>query len=283
MIEIITDSTSDITLQEAKKYGITVVPLTVHFGDEEFLDGVTITPHEFYEKLIECEQLPKTSQATPFAYAEAYQNAVQEGKEIIVITISSKLSGCYQSAVNAASEFDSRISIIDSENAAIGEKALVLKAIELRDKGCSLEEMTTKLEEAKKHLHLLALLNTLEYLKKGGRISAAAALAGSIIGIKPVITIKDGAIEVVGKARGSKTGNNMLSKFINESGQINFNEPLCLGYTGNDPHPLDKYIEDSKELYKDYNKDFDITVIGGAIGTHAGPGCIAIAYFDKLV
>ena len=257
MIEIITDSTSDITLQEAKKYGITVVPLTVHFGDEEFLDGVTITPLEFYEKLIECEQLPKTSQATPFAYAEAYQNAVQEGKEIIV-------------------------TIIDSENAAIGEKALVLKAIELRDKGCSLEEMTAQLEEAKKHLHLLALLNTLEYLKKGGRISAAAALAGSIIGIKPVITIKDGAIEVVGKARGSKTGNNMLSKFINESGQINFNEPLCLGYTGNDPHPLDKYIEDSKELYKDYNKDFDITVIGGAIGTHAGPGCIAIAYFDKL-
>ena len=136
MIEIITDSTSDITLQEAKKYGITVVPLTVHFGDEEFLDGVTITPHDFYEKLIECEQLPKTSQATPFAYAEAYQKAYDEGKDILVITISSKLSGCYQSAVNASSEFDSHISIIDSENAAIAEKALVLKAIELRDKGC---------------------------------------------------------------------------------------------------------------------------------------------------
>lgn len=281
MIQIITDSTSDITTEEAQKYNITVLPLTVRFGTEEYLDGQTITPKEFYEKMIESDELPKTSQVTPFVYEEAYLKAYNNGDDILVITVSSKLSGCYQSAINASLAFGDRVSIVDSDLATIGEKALVLKAIKLRDEGYSLKEITEKLTEAKKHLHFIALLNTLEYLRKGGRISAAAAIAGMIIGIKPVISFKDGAIEVIGKARGSKTGNNMLIKFVQEHGPINFNEPFCLGYTGNDSHPLDKYKEDSASLYEEFTGEFDITTIGSAIGTYAGPGCIAFAFFDK--
>lgn len=280
MIQIITDSVSDITSEEAQKYNITVLPLTVRFGEEEFIDGVTIKAKEFYDKLVESDELPKTSQITPFTYEEAYLKAHNEGNDVLVITVSKKLSGCYQNAVSSSLAFGEHVSVVDSDLATIGEKALVLKAIELRDSGLSLKEITDKLIESKNHLHFIALLDTLEYLRKGGRISAAAAIAGMLIGIKPVITFKDGAIEVVGKARGSKTGNNMLIKYVKENGPINFKEPVCLGYTGNDPHILEKYITDSKDLYKEFNGEFDITTIGSTVGVYAGPGCYAFTFFD---
>lgn len=273
-IKIITDSASDMTTNGILK----VIPLKVSFGDVEYRDGVDLTFNEFYEKLIETDELPKTSQATPIAFEEEYEAAIKEGCEVVVITMSSKLSGTYQSACIAAQDFDN-VYVVDSENATVGQRTLVQYAIELADKGMSAKEIAVTLDEAKKKIHLVALLDTLEYLKKGGRISAAAAAIGNLLSIKPVIALVDGEIVVLGKARGSKQGNNLLVQQIENYGGIDFSKPLFLGYTGLTDAVIQKYIEDSKALWEGNTDELPVTRVGAAVGTHIGPGGIAIAFF----
>lgn len=273
-IKIITDSASDMTTNGILK----VIPLKVSFGDVEYRDGVDLTFNEFYEKLIETDELPKTSQATPIAFEEEYEAAIKEGCEVVVITMSSKLSGTYQSACIAAQEFDN-VYVVDSENVTVGQRTLVQYAIELANKGMSAKEIAETLDAAKKKIHLVALLDTLEYLKKGGRISAAAAAIGNLLSIKPVIAIVDGEIAMLGKARGSKQGNNLLVQQIENYGGIDFSKPLFLGYTGLTDAVIQKYIEDSKALWEGNTDELPVTRVGAAVGTHIGPGGIAIAFF----
>ncbi len=280
-IRIICDSASDITKELAQELNVTVLPIKTIFGDEEYLDGVTMSHIEFYEKLIETDELPKTSQIAPYDYEKVFSEVVEAGDTAICITLSSKLSGCYQSAHIAAEEYPEQIKIVDSENVCIGQQILVKLAVQLRDEGNTAEEIVTVLHREKKNIRLIALLDTLEYLKKGGRISATAAFAGTLLSIKPVIAVENGEIAMLGKARGSKNGNNMLISMIEKEGGINADKPLCLAYSGLSKNLLDKYIKDSAKLYEGIIDELPIAVIGSTIGTHVGPGAIALAFFVK--
>lgn len=279
-VKIITDSASDISESEAKALGITMLPMSVRFGEEEFFDGVSITPTEFYEKLIESDTLPKTSQVTPFMFERAYAELTENGDEVIVITISSKLSGTYQSAKSAALDYDGKVFVVDSLNAAIGERLLCEYALSLIKQGKGAKEVASELEGSKGRIRLMALLNTLEYLKKGGRISAVTAFAGEVLGIKPVIAVIDGEVKLVGKARGSKNGENLLNELVKKSG-VDFDMPLGTIYSGTSDHLLNKYIEDSVDLWKNGTAAVSKHVLGATIGTHVGPNAIGVAFFAQ--
>lgn len=276
--KIIVDSTADLFPE--LKNRVSVVPLTVHFGEKEYLDGVTIDHKTFYEKLVESDELPTTSQVTPEAFIKEFQKIKENGDSAVVITISSKLSGTYQSAVIAAEDFDS-IYIVDSGTAAIGSGILAEMALKLADGGITANEIAEILNREKEKIVIVALLDTLEYLKKGGRISKTVAFAGAVLNIKPVISVFDGEIAVLGKARGSKMGNNLLVQEIEKAGGVDFEKPVLLGFTGLSDALLLKYIEDSRYLWEQGLKDIRYTAIGSVIGTHAGPGAIAAAFFKK--
>lgn len=275
---IIVDSTSD--LMPNIKNQVSVVPLTVHFGEEEYIDGVTIDHKAFYEKLVETDVHPSTSQAIPAAFSEEYEKVKESGESAVVITLSSKLSGTYQSAMIAAADFDN-IYVVDSGSAAIGGGILVEYALRLLNEGLGAKEIAEKLEEEKKNIVVVALVDTLEHLKKGGRISKTVAFAGAVLNIKPVLSICDGEIQILGKARGSKMGNNLLVQEIEKAGGVDFSKPVLLGYTGLSDALLLKYIEDSKHLWEQGIEDIRYTTIGSVIGTHAGPGAVAVAFFKK--
>lgn len=280
-IRIITDSASDITQTEAKALDLTVIPLKTIFGEREYLDGVTLDHKTFYHKLIEGDILPTTSQIAPFDYEEHFRKALEQGDEVLCITVSSKLSGCHQSACIAAGEFPGKVVVVDSQNVAIGERILVQLACQLRSEGKTAVEIGEALNEKRHNIRLIALLDTLEYLKKGGRISSAAALAGSLLSIKPVVAIEDGEVAILGKARGSKNGSNMLRDLVEKSGGIHFDLPFALAYTGLEDSLLRKYIADSASLYEDKTSDLPVYPIGSTIGTHVGPGAIAVAFFSN--
>lgn len=276
-VKIITDSASDITQAEARQWDIQVLPLRTIFNGEEFLDGVTIDNHQFFQKLIESDILPTTSQLSPYEYEEAFQAARAAGDEVLCVTLSSKLSGCCQSACIAADTVPAVV--VDSENVCIGQRILVELAIRLRDAGKSAREISDILEREKRNIRLIALLDTLEYLKKGGRISPAAALAGSLLSIKPVVAVEQGEVTILGKARGSKNGSNMLMELVRKCGGINFEKPYCLAYSGLSDAMLQKYIADSADLYAGQTEYLPVSTIGSTIGTHVGPGAIAAAFF----
>lgn len=276
-VKIIIDSTTDMRAGLEKEF--IVVPLTVCFGDTEYIDGVTINKREFYEKLIECDTLPVTSQATPASFEGVFEEVVKNGDTAVVITLASTLSGTYQSAMIAASEYEDSIFVVDSESVTVGEGILAEMAVKLRNEGKTAKEIADILETEKKKVLIVALLDTLEYLKKGGRISPAVAFAGGLLSIKPVVCLEDGEIKVLGKARGSKQGNNFLVQEIEKASGIDFSKPLMLGYTGLSDVLLTKYVEDSAALWQDQTEKLDSAHIGSVIGTHIGPGAIAVAFF----
>ena len=275
---IIVDSTSD--LLPSIKEQVHVVPLTVNFGEEEYVDGVTIDHKAFYEKLIETDVHPSTSQASPVAFGIEFEKAREAGESAVVITLTSKLSGTYQSATIAAEEYDN-VYIVDSGTVAIGGGILVEYALKLLDEGLEAKEIAEKLEEAKSNIIIVALVDTLEYLKKGGRISKAVAFAGGVLNIKPVLSVEGGEIKMLGKARGSKMGNNLLAEEIEKAGGVDFSMPLLLGYTGLSDAMLLKYIKDSKHIWEGNVDEVRYTSIGSVIGTHAGPGAVAVAFYKK--
>ncbi|MCI5955323.1 MAG: DegV family protein [Lachnospiraceae bacterium] len=278
-VRIVIDSASDITLQRADELHLDFMPLKTIFGEEEYLDGITITHKQFYEKLIECGTIPTTSQIPPYEFEKKFKEIREAGDTAVVITLSSLLSGTYQSAVLASDGFEDCIFTVDSLNVSLGLQSLVLYAVRLRDQGMSAKEIAAELERVKNKIVVLAVIDTLEYLKQGGRISKTAAWAGTMLAIKPVISIVKGEVVILGKARGSKNGNNMLMQNVKESGGIDFSMPYCLGYTGLDDTLLQKYIRDSAVLWEGKTDNLPITTIGSTIGTHAGPGAIGVAFF----
>lgn len=277
-VKIIIDSTTDL-IPEIKSR-VTVVPLTVHFGEEEYIDGVTITHKEFYEKLIETDVMPHTSQATPADFADVFEQVANAGDSAVVLTLSSKLSGTYQSAMIAAADYDN-IFVVDSDSVTIGAGILAELALQLADSGMDAKSIAERLEEDKKDVRIIAMVDTLEYLKRGGRVSKTVAFAGGLLNIKPVLSVVGGEIIMLGKARGSKQGNNLLVTEIEKSGGVDFGRPVLLGYSGLSDILLQKYIEDSADLWKNGVSELHSTVIGSVIGTHAGPGAIAAAFFKK--
>ena len=278
-IRIITDSGCDMLPPYAPN--LTVLPLTITFGEESFLDGVELDHHRFYEKLIEGEELPTTSQIAPAAFEEAFQRAVDAGEAVVCVTLSSKLSGTYQSARIAAEGFAGQVWVVDSENVTIGQRLLVERAVELAGQGLDAAQLSARLDQEKKDIRLVALLDTLEYLKRGGRISPSIAMVGGLLSIKPVVAVQDGEVVLLGKARGSKNGNNLLIQLIQKTSGVDFGRPYRLGYTGLDDGLLQKYIADSVQLWQDHVEELPVSTVGGAIGTHVGPGAVAVAFFQK--
>ena len=276
-VRIIVDSSTDVSEKYREK--IQFVPLTVRFGDKEYLDGVELSKHQFYEMLVESDVLPTTSQATPAAFAEYLESVASAGDSAVVITLSSKLSGTYQSAVLAAEDYPN-IYVVDSQSVAIGTGVLAQYAVELAQQGMGAEEIAQVLTQQREKVCVVALLDTLEYLKKGGRISKTVAFVGGALAIKPVVAIVDGKVILLGKARGSKNGENFLMREAEKAG-LDFSRPICLGYTGFSDAMLQKYMEDSRHLWEGHEDNLPICTIGATIGTHIGPNAIALSFFEK--
>lgn len=276
-IRILTDSGSDICAPFPEN--LTVIPLTIHFGPEEYRDGETIDHKTFYEKLTSGSALPTTSLIPPGEFEQAYKKAQDAGETVIAIVLSSKLSGTYQSAALAAEGFD-HVYVVDSLNATLGEQILVKYALQLVERGMSAADIAAELERAKSHVNLMGLPDTLEYLHRGGRVSKTVAVLGGALSIKPVLRLVDGVVVMIGKARGSKNGNNYLIQEVNKSG-VDFSKPLCLGYTGLSDELLQRYIADSRQLWEGKIDKLPISTVGATIGTHVGPGAIVVAFFDN--
>ena len=276
-IRILTDSGSDICAPFPEN--LTVIPLTIHFGPEEYRDGETIDHKTFYEKLTSGSALPTTSLIPPGEFEQAYKKAQDAGETVIAIVLSSKLSGTYQSAALAAEGFD-HVYVVDSLNATLGEQILVKYALQLVERGMSAADIAAELERAKSHVNLMGLPDTLEYLHRGGRVSKTVAVLGGALSIKPVLRLVDGVVVMIGKARGSKNGNNYLIQEVNKSG-VDFSKPLCLGYTGLSDELLQRYIADSRQLWEGKVDTLPISTVGAPIGTHVGPGAIVVAFFDN--
>lgn len=280
-IQFITDSASDILPAEAEALGVRLIPLTVTIDGTEYRDAVDLTHRDFYEKLTTCKALPTTSQVTPAQYTEVMEQVTANGDTAIVIVLSSALSGTYQSACIAAADFPGKVWVVDSQSVCIGQRLLVQMGMRFREEGKSEQEIVEQLNREKEKLRVLAALETLEYLKKGGRISAATAFAGELLSIKPVVTVQDGAVVLCGKARGSKNVGNLLRKMIADNGGIDFSRPFCLAYSGNSDKNLHQYITDHADLWDNGSRRLPITTVGCTIGTHVGPGAIAVAYFEN--
>ncbi len=281
MVKLLVDSACDLEQEEAEVRGIFLMPLLIRFGEEEFEDGVTLSHRAFFEKLIETSDLPQTSQINDYRFEEAFSTLTADGSEVVAVTISSKLSGTHANAVKAAKKFEGKVHVVDSLNACIGERILVDYADRLIREGLPAAEVAAKLEESKGKIRLLAVLDTLQYLRKGGRISSVTAIAGEMLSIKPVISVVKGEVKLVGKAMGSKKGNNLLNRLVSDCGGIDFSMPYTLGYSGLSDEFLLKYLHDSEHLYKDHTDSVPYYLIGSAIGTHVGPGAIAVAFFSN--
>lgn len=275
---IMIDSTANLSLELRQM--LTVIPLTVHFKDEEYIDGVTITNEEFYEKLEQADELPNTSQATPDGFYKVFEEVKNAGEEAVVITVASKLSGTCQSAHIAAKEFDN-IYVVDSGNVAVGAGVITEYAIRLAEEGKSAREIKEILDKEKENVYIIAMVDTLKYLKMGGRISGVAAFAGELLNIKPIVEVYDGVIRMITKARGPKMGNQALIQEIKKVGQVDFSKPVLFGHSGRTDDGVKQFLESSKDFWAEGNVPAESVLMGSVIGTHAGPGIVAIAFFKK--
>lgn len=280
MVKILFDSASDISLEEANAMGAELISIKIRFGDEEFSDGVDLTREEFFEKLSGSDKLPQTSQINPAEFAAAFEKLTSDGSEVVCITLSSKLSGTFKNAVGAAEKFGGKVFVVDSLNASTGEKILCQYALRLVKEGLCAAEIAAALDEEKGRIRVLAVLDTLKFLKMGGRISAVTAFAGEMLSIKPVIGIVDGEVKLLGKAIGSKKSGNLLTKLIKENG-VDFSMPHGVMWSGADDTVLKRYVEDSRDLWAAETDSLPAYMIGSTIGTHIGPGAIGVAFYSK--
>lgn len=278
-IHFLIDSASDLLPEEAAQLGVTCIPMQITFGEDTFDDGVTLSHEEFYKKLANSETLPVTSQINPATYEKYYQKLTANGDELVVITLSSQLSGTCQSARIAAADYPGKVYVVDSLNAAIGERILLQRGLKLAAEGLSARKIAQTLDEEKSSIRLVAIIDTLEYLKKGGRISATAALAGGLLGIKPAIQVRDGAVVMAGKARGIKQSHTLLKQLVENAGTLDWDKPIAMVYSASD-ESLRQFTESYPELWNGHPLP-PVYSLGCTIGTHIGPGAYGIAFFAK--
>ena len=277
-IRIITDSTSDIDIKKQEELGIDILPLTVSFGEEHYIDGVTITNEEFFTKLRNCEKLPVTTQLNPDKFVELFEKYKKAGDTVIAILISSKLSGTFQSAQIAKDMCEAdNVYLIDSMAVTIALSALVYEAIKLRDNGVDAKEIYETILEATKSLKFYAMVDTLKYLKMGGRLSASAAVVGSMLNIKPIITTRNGEIVVASKTRGKKAAFEFMASKVTEV-QPDINRSFVYGSSDN-AQLRQELISFFGEKFEDV--EYKEVNIGSVVGSHGGPNCVGFAYFPK--
>lgn len=276
MIRILVDSTADFTLEELSKYNLEMIALKTRIQGKEYLDRIELSPTEFYDKLAQCDEFPKTSQPSPAEFAQSYEAGIQANDELIVFSVSSVLSGTYQSAniAKMTSEYEN-IHIVDTQSGTVGSKLLVLKAIQLREQGMSFPELIEAIEAYKSRICLYAIVDTLEYFVMGGRLSKASGMIGTMMKLKPVLTVIDGKLEAIDKKRGTAKALARIVELMDEQGGIDLNEPVLFGYTGNDTK-MDKFQNTLCEHFQ--IQSFETTMVGPVVGSHAGPGARVIAY-----
>ncbi len=279
MIQILTDSTADISPAEARELGVWVVPLQLNMNGEMYQDGIDLPIETFYDMLEKSDKLPTTSQPSPELFLQYFEQAKETGDTVICILLSSALSGTCQSAQIAKEESDyDNIFIVDSKNATLAQSLLVHRALQRVRDNWTAQEIVDDLEVAREHLRLFAVVDTLKYLHKGGRLSGTAALAGGLLGIKPVVSILDGKLKLTDKARGLPGAYVAIFKQIDKCGGIDENWPVMVGYTGkrHGVEPFARYVTQNLHMQTPV-----IHSIGTVIGTHAGPGACGIAFFEK--
>lgn len=285
-VKILTDSTSDLPQQLIEQYNITVLPMVVNFGDEGYLDGVDITTTEFYAKIKEFDGFPTTSQVTPAVFADAYRELSKETDVIISILVSSQLSGTFNSASMAKQmvedELDLQIICYDSEMAAMGLGCLVLEAAKAVHEGLGPEEILQRLDKVKETLAIYFAVPNLEHLERGGRIGKAAAFLGGLLNIVPLLTVEEGVVTPKEKIRGKKRVQKRMTELVGEAiEEFGGRENLVLGVLHTDN------LKGAQELAQHFTETLGvdepmITEVGPTIGTHAGPGVIAIVFYKKI-
>jgi len=278
-IKIICDSLSDVNKEYLEKYDIDVVPLTVILNEKEYRDGIDMQPEEFYRILREENAYPKTSQATYAQFKEIFDKYTKDGKKILYISGSAVATGTCQSAIMAKNDTEGEIYIYDSNNLTFGAGFFVVKAAEMINEGNTIEEVFKALDEIKEKYVLMFSVDTLEYLKKGGRISSTKATVGSLLNIKPILEVKDGLVSQVGQVRGKKNVLNKMIECIKERlGDDLEQEEVYIGYS-DDLKEREKLTEIAKEVFKP--KKIGYFIIGTCVGSHSGPGVGGILVFKK--
>ncbi len=278
MVRILADSSCDLSAAECKARNIEIVPLTVTLEDGTVFQDGSVNLDHFYTHLVNCKTLPTTSQPSPASFAQLYQDAKEAGDDVVVVTLSSGVSGTYQSACIGAqlAEYEEHVFPVDSQNLSLAHGSLVLYATKLRDEGRSAPEIAAELDRVKTHLHLFAMVNDLNNLRKGGRLNAAAAFTGGLLGIKPLLKVQDGKIVLIEKARGLPGAYAVIFKHMSDYGGIS--ERLgCYAAYADRPQQLTPILD----FYKKNHYPVTMTGrIGAVIGTHVGPGSLGVAYFD---
>lgn len=279
-IRIIADSTADIGEERAKEWGVTLVPLKVLFGEEEFRDGIDLSLDGFYERLVREEKLPTTSQPAPDAFVRVFEEVKAAGDQAVVITISSALSGTYQSALLAKElcEYD-EIYIVDSCQVTLSFQLLVRRALELKNQGLDAAAIAQTLEKEKSRYRLYAVIGDLTYLEKGGRLSRVGTVAGTMLNLKPVITVTDeGVVRLAGMARGMNGAFAKLLKLTEADGGMDQEREFAVGYTGDRQtlEPFAAYLSSRLDMSRAVESR-----IGTVIGTHGGPGCSVLGCILK--
>ena len=273
-VQLIIDSASDLTAEEAKALGVKLIPIPINFGKQEYLSGVNITQEEFYNKLASCKELPTTSQPAPYEFEKAFQEVKDAGDEAVVLCISSALSGTYQSARAIAQEYSDCVWVVDTLSVTIGQRLLLDYALQLRGKGYNAQRLAEEIENAKTRLTVYGIVNTLDYLVKGGRLSKAAGAAGTLLGIRPVLTVRDGVLQVISKARGVKAAHAALNKLVEETPQ-DPNMPAMIAHTGTDEADLTAFLETADLKWSMVKRG----IVGSTVGTHTGPHLVCLGYF----
>jgi len=278
-LRIFTDSVSDIPQALVDRYKITVLPLMVNFGDESYLDGVEISNQDFFDKLKACSKPPTTSQVSPGRFAEAFEAAIKQGDEIIGIFMAAKMSGTFAAAVNAAKMLETdKISCIDSEAITFGYGLLVLEAAQMAEAGKTRQEIVERIEDIKTKVESRYIVDTLEYLLKGGRLSPINAMVGSLLNIKPILTCKDGELKVAAKVRGRKKALAYLIEWL-KSENISLDGKVVGLY-----HAVDEeYLKEVEATLKAHYqiKSIIYSKVGCVVGTHSGPSCVALSFINE--
>ncbi len=278
-VRIVCDSAADIILPFAERKNISVLPLKTIIDGKEYLDGIELTPSKFYEIQASTKDFPTTSQIAPTEFSTEFEKWITLGDDVVVITISSGLSGTYQSACIAASEYENRVFVVDSLNATIGEQLLVHLAIKLQEKGMCAKDIAEELTAARDKIRLLASFDTLEFLFRGGRLSRTSAVAGAMLNIKPIFTIENGKLDIIAKARGIKARNTAMNDIVKVCGEIDFSLPVLSAYTGSSNAQLKEYLGSGTDIWK--TADIEECLVGSTVGAHAGPDAVAVAFFIK--
>lgn len=277
MVRIITDGTSDMSVQRGRELGVDVIPMRVFFGQECFLDGVDITREEFFARLASSQELPTTSQLSPDDFLELFRKYTAQGDQVVGIFVSTELSGTCQSACIAREMVeDGEIYIVDSRAVTFAMALLVEEAAHMRDQGLSAARIAAEVEKLAQRTRLLAVVDTLTYLKKGGRISAATAAVGGLLGIKPIVGVDSrGTVEALGKARSIASGLDWIAREIKRAPA----DPAHLAAYGhsNSPERVPVCMEALKDVLPQ-DKLAPIGSIGAVVGTHVGPGAVGVAY-----